>query len=100
MMNETGNYPGQAWMWLYTFWYQVPFYTSSPNADALIWLTMAVLTTLLILFPYLPYVNRLPYHLGAHRLIWRECYRDLAERRPIPTASPEPRRAGGQTPHG
>ena len=24
MMNETGNYPGQPWMWLYTFWYQVP----------------------------------------------------------------------------
>jgi hypothetical protein len=21
MMNETGNYPGQPWMWLYTFWY-------------------------------------------------------------------------------
>jgi hypothetical protein len=20
MMNETGKYPGQAWMWLYTFW--------------------------------------------------------------------------------
>ena len=25
MMNETGAYPGQAWLWLYTFWYQVPF---------------------------------------------------------------------------
>ena len=24
MMNEVGNYPGQPWMWLYTFWYQVP----------------------------------------------------------------------------
>ena len=23
MMNEIGNYPGQPWMWLYTFWYQV-----------------------------------------------------------------------------
>jgi hypothetical protein len=98
MMNETGNYPGQAWMWLYTFWYQVPLYASSPNADALIWLTMAVLTTLLILFPYLPYVNRLPYYLGVHRLIWREYYRDLAERRPIPEAPPG--RAGAQTPHG
>ncbi len=21
MMNETGAYPGQAWLWLYTFWY-------------------------------------------------------------------------------
>jgi len=24
MMNETGNFPGQAWLWLYTFWYQIP----------------------------------------------------------------------------
>jgi hypothetical protein len=23
MMNETGNYPGQPWMWLSTFWYKV-----------------------------------------------------------------------------
>ncbi len=29
MMNETGNFPGQAWLWLYTFWYQIkPFSTS------------------------------------------------------------------------
>ncbi|HKC20336.1 MAG TPA: hypothetical protein VKE27_11990, partial [Candidatus Dormibacteraeota bacterium] len=26
MMNETGRYPGQTWLWLYTMWYQVfPF---------------------------------------------------------------------------
>ncbi len=36
MMNETGNYPGQAWLWLYTFWYQIPPYNTSPNADALV----------------------------------------------------------------
>ena len=24
MMNETGSYPGQAWLWLYSFWYQIP----------------------------------------------------------------------------
>ena len=23
MMNETGSYPGQAWLWLYALWYQV-----------------------------------------------------------------------------
>lgn len=76
MMNATGNYPGQAWLWLYTFWYQIPPYNASPNADALVWLTMAVLTALLVLFPYVPYLNRLPYYLGVHRLIWREYYRD------------------------
>jgi hypothetical protein len=76
MMNSTGNYPGQAWLWLYTFWYQIPPYNTASNADALVWLTMAVLTLALIVFPYLPYLNRLPYYLGVHRLIWREYYRD------------------------
>ncbi len=37
MMNETGNYPGQAWLWLFTFWYQIEPFKSSGNADALIW---------------------------------------------------------------
>ena len=37
MMNETGNFPGQAWLWLYTFWYQVPPFSTSENADAQIW---------------------------------------------------------------
>ncbi|HEV2580958.1 MAG TPA: hypothetical protein VGT44_08905 [Ktedonobacteraceae bacterium] len=76
MMNSTGNYPGQAWLWLYTFWYQIPPYNTSANADVQVWLTMAVLTLLLVVFPYLPYLNRLPYYLGVHRLIWREYYRD------------------------
>ena len=76
MMNSTGNYPGQSWLWLYTFWYQIPPYNTSPNADVQIWLTMAVLTALLVVFPYVPYLNRLPYYLGVHRLIWREYYRD------------------------
>ena len=75
-MNETGNYPGQAWLWLYTFWYQVPPYNTSTNADALVLLTMGILTALLVLFPYLPFFKRLPYYLGVHRLIWREYYRD------------------------
>ncbi|MDQ2907351.1 MAG: cytochrome b N-terminal domain-containing protein [Chloroflexota bacterium] len=80
MMNETGNYPGQAWLWLYTFWYQIPPYNTSPNADALVLVTMGILTALLVVFPYLPYLNRLPYYLGIHRLIWREYYHDVRER--------------------
>ena len=81
VMNETGNYPGQAWLWLYTFWYQVPPYNTSTNADALVLVTMGVLTAILVLFPFLPYVNRLPYYLGVHRLIWREYYRDVRHAR-------------------
>ncbi|MDQ2902014.1 MAG: cytochrome b N-terminal domain-containing protein [Chloroflexota bacterium] len=77
VMNETGNYPGAAWLWLYTFWYQVPPYNTSTNADALVLLTMGILTAIFVLFPFLPYANRLPYYLGVHRLIWREYYHDV-----------------------
>ena len=72
MMNETGNYPGQPWMWLYTFWYQIKPFSTSGNADALVWGLMAVLTLIFILVPYIPGLRALPRHLGVHRLIWRE----------------------------
>ena len=71
MMNETGNYPGQPWMWLYTFWYQVKPFSTSDNADALVWGLMMLLTLVLILLPYIPGLRSLPRHLGVHRLIWR-----------------------------
>lgn len=74
MMNETGNYPGQAWLWLYTFWYQVPPFNSSGNADALVWAVMAVLSLAFILVPFLPGVRSLPQRLGVYRLIWRRYY--------------------------
>jgi quinol-cytochrome oxidoreductase complex cytochrome b subunit len=90
VMNETGNYPGQAWLWLYTFWYQVPPYNTSTNADALVLLTMGILTAILVLFPFLPYLNRLPYYLGVHRLIWREYYHDVRAERKVEGATPGP----------
>ncbi len=78
MMNSAGLYPGQAWLWLYTFWYQVPGGPyNGPNADVAVWLTMAVLTLLLIIFPFIPRVNQLPRYLGVHRLIWRSHYARL-----------------------
>jgi quinol-cytochrome oxidoreductase complex cytochrome b subunit len=75
MMNETGAYPGQAWLWLYTFWYQVPFGPfNGPNADIAVWVVMAILTLVLIFVPYIPGLNQLPRVLGIHRLIWRDHY--------------------------
>ena len=75
MMNETGRYPGQAWLWLFTLWYQVPPYNSAQNADLLVVLTMGLLTTLLVLVPFIPGLRDLPRWLGLHRLVWREHYR-------------------------
>ncbi len=75
MMNETGSYPGQSWLWLYTIWYQVPPYNSTSNADLLVVLTMVVLSLGLILVPFLPVVRDIPRWVPVHRLIWRSYYR-------------------------
>lgn len=75
MMNEVGNYPGQPWMWLYTFWYQIPPFSSSSNADALVWGVMVVLTIGLILLPFIPRLRSIPRLIPVHRLIWRDYYR-------------------------
>jgi hypothetical protein len=75
MMNETGNYPGQAWLWLYTFWYQVKPFSTSDNADALVWALMALLTVGFVCIPFIPGVRSIPRWIPVHRLIWRDYYR-------------------------
>jgi len=75
MMNETGNYPGQAWLWLYTFWYQVKPFSTSGNADALVWGLMALLSLVFVLVPFIPGVRSIPRWIPVHRLIWRDYYR-------------------------
>lgn len=72
MMNEVGNYPGQPWMWLYTFWYQIEPFSSSGNADALVWGLMALLTLAFVFLPFIPGLRSLPRHLFVHKLIWRQ----------------------------
>jgi hypothetical protein len=91
MMNETGNYPGQAWLWLYTFWYQIPPFSTSANADAQIWAIMAVLSLGLVLIPFIPGVRSLPRWIPLYRLIWRDYYGRAEGREPAPTGEP----AGG-----
>jgi len=82
MMNETGNYPGQAWLWLYTFWYQIPPFSTSDNADAQIWAIMAVLSLAFVLVPFIPGVRSLPRWIPVYRLIWRDYYRVAEPRAP------------------
>jgi hypothetical protein len=52
--------------------------------------TMGILTAILVLFPYLRSLNRLPYSLGVHRLIWREYYHDARAEHRKEGASPSP----------
>jgi hypothetical protein len=75
MMNEVGNYPGQPWMWLYTFWYQVKPFSTSDNADAEVWALMMLLTLLLMLVPFIPGLRSVPRWIPVHRLVWRDWYR-------------------------
>ena len=76
MMNETNSYPGQAWLWLYTFWYQVSPFSSSSNADVDVWAIMMLLSVLLLLVPVIPGLRAIPRKVKVYRLIWREHYRN------------------------
>jgi hypothetical protein len=75
VMNETGSWPGQSWLWLFSFWYQIDPFKSSDNADTIIMLMMGVLTLGLALLPIIPGVRSIPYKIPVHRLIWRNWYR-------------------------
>ena len=77
MMNETGSYPGQVWLWLYTFWYQIEPFKESPNADALIFALMGVLSLAFVCIPFIPGLKTLPRHLRLYRAIWRDHYREV-----------------------
>jgi hypothetical protein len=82
MMNETGQYPGQTWLWLYTMWYQVfPFNSdtgfigvNAGNADLGIIILMTLLTVALALVPFIPFLRDIPRWIPIHRLIWRQYY--------------------------
>ena len=78
IMNETGSYPGQVWLWLYTFWYQIKPFSTSTNADILVMAAMGVLSLALILIPFIPGIRDIPRWIPIHKLIWREHYRSLA----------------------
>ena len=76
VMNETGNTPGQSWLWLFSLFYQIEPFKSSPNADILVVAVMLVLSVALTLLPFIPGLRSLPRKVPVHRLIWRDYYRN------------------------
>ncbi len=80
MMNETGNWPGQAWLWLYTLWYQVPPANTSASGDLQVFTIMIVLTIILALVPFIPGLRSIPRWSRVYRLIWRNHYREVEGR--------------------
>jgi hypothetical protein len=75
VMNETGGYPGQPWLWLYTLWYQVPGFDHSANVDLIAVYLTGVATILLLAIPFVPGLRDVPRLVPVHRIIWRNWYR-------------------------
>ncbi len=90
MMNETGAYPGQVWLWLYTFWYQIKPFSTSDNADVLVMGVMTVMSLAFVLIPFIPGVRSVPRWIPIYKLIWRNHYASI---KPTPTPTPEPESA-------
>ncbi|HEX9035724.1 MAG TPA: cytochrome b N-terminal domain-containing protein [Ktedonobacterales bacterium] len=91
MMNEPGMYPGQAWLWLYTLWYQVPAQPfNGPNADVAVAVVMLILSLALFLVPVIPGLKRLPEYLKLYRVIWRDHYHEVERGATPAPAEPAP----------
>ena len=71
VMNETGSYPGQPWLWLYTLWYQIPGWTNSANIDMIAVYMTGMATVLLLCIPFIPGLRDIPRLIPVHKLIWR-----------------------------
>ncbi|MBW4042709.1 MAG: hypothetical protein HIU86_11410 [Acidobacteria bacterium] len=74
VMNETGDYPGQSWLWLFSLWYQIPAIGGAPNADVLAVGLIGLLSIALVLVPFIPGLRTLPRLIPIHRLVWRDYY--------------------------
>jgi hypothetical protein len=70
VMNETGSYPGQPWLWLYQLWYHVPGWRNSTNVDLIAIYMTGAATLLLLLVPFVPGLRDIPRLIPVHRLIW------------------------------
>jgi hypothetical protein len=71
VMNETGSYPGQPWLWLYQLWYHMPGWRNSANVDLIAIYMTGLATLLLLLVPFIPGLRDIPRWIPVHRLIWR-----------------------------
>ena len=82
LMNETGGWPGQFWLWLYAFPYQISAIGNSQNADILSIAFIAFWTLVFLLTPFIPGWRALPRKLKIHRVIWKRWYEDWDPDRP------------------
>ena len=79
VMNETGSYPGQPWLWLYQLWYHVAPFSNSASVDVWAVYLTGIATLLLLLVPFIPGLRDIPRWIPVHRLIWRSAPRDSTD---------------------
>ena len=91
-MNETGSYPGQPWLWLYTLWYQVPGWSSSANVDMIAVYMTGLATLLLLCVPFIPGLRDVPRLIPVHRLVWRRWSEPGGDGSAPPAGEVRPRR--------
>jgi hypothetical protein len=94
VMNETGNYPGQPWLWLYQMWYHVSPFQNSGSVDIWAVYLTGIGTILLLLVPFIPGLRDIPRAIPVYRLIWRSWYRSSR-----PPAGPDRPAETNPTPH-
>jgi hypothetical protein len=90
VMNETGSYPGQPWLWLYQLWYHLPGWRNSANIDLIAIYMTGLATLLLLAIPFIPGLRDIPRWIPVHRLIWRDWNRRPAGPVDQPGARPAP----------
>jgi hypothetical protein len=88
VMNETGSYPGQPWLWLYQLWYHLPGWRNSTNVDLIAIYMTGLATVLLLAIPFIPGLRDIPRFIPVHRLVWRNWNQQAAAEQPGP--KPEP----------
>jgi hypothetical protein len=76
VMNESGSYPGQPWLWLYALWYQIPGFSTSVNVDLIAIYLTGVSTLLLLLVPLIPGLSSIPKIIPIYKIIWRKWYKN------------------------
>ena len=95
VMNETGSYPGQPWLWLFQMWYHVHGWSNSDNIDLIAIYMTGLATLLLLLIPFIPGLRDIPRWIPVHRLVWRNWNQQAAAGPGAPSEpGPKPEPAG------
>ncbi len=73
VMNEIGSWPGQPWLWWYTMWYNVPFWSKN-GSDILAVATALPVIALVLFLPFIPGLRSLPRGLRLYKRMWHAYY--------------------------